>query len=194
MNFLAHIFLSGDDDLLRIGNFMADGIRGNDYQSLPMQIQKGVILHREIDTFTDAHPTFRQSTKRLHSRYHHYAGVIVDVVYDHFLAKNWLHYSDEPLEQYVDGFYQSLHQNSEFLTKRTQQILPIMERENWLYSYRTIDGISHILKQMDRRTKNISKMTSAVEELAAFYPEFESEFTQFFAELQQFVSSKISEI
>ena len=71
MNFLAHIYLSGDNDLIKIGNFMADGIRGRQYEKYPLEIQKGIILHRAIDTFTDAHPIFRQSTKRLHQNYHH---------------------------------------------------------------------------------------------------------------------------
>ena len=102
MNFLAHIYLSGDNDLIKIGNFMADGIRGKQYENYPLEIQKGIILHRAIDTFTDAHPIFRQSTKRLHNNYHHYAGVIVDILYDHFLAKNWNKYSDEKLEDFVD--------------------------------------------------------------------------------------------
>ena len=84
MNFLAHIYLSGDNDLIKIGNFMADGIRGRQYEKYPLEIQKGIILHRAIDTFTDAHPIFRQSTKRLHQNYHHYAGVIVDVFYELF--------------------------------------------------------------------------------------------------------------
>src|SRR5690606_40140603 len=89
MNFLAHIYLSFDDNEITIGNFIADIIRGNKYTHLPSRIQKGIILHRAIDTFTDAHPTVRKSTKRLHENYGHYSGVIVDICYDHFLAKNW---------------------------------------------------------------------------------------------------------
>jgi acyl carrier protein phosphodiesterase len=104
MNFLAHIYLSGDNYLIKIGNFMADGIRGKQFKNYPQEVQKGIVLHRAIDTFTDAHPVFRQSTKKLHSRYHHYAGVIVDVFYDHFLAKNWANYSDENLADYVNHF------------------------------------------------------------------------------------------
>ncbi len=191
MNFLAHIYLSGDDDLIKIGNFMADGIRGNDYKLLPEQIRKGVVLHRHIDTFTDSHPVFRQSTRRLHSRYHHYAGVIVDVFYDHFLAKNWHVYSDERLEEFVERFYQSLHLNYELLTSKTKQILPIMQQYNWLVSYRETDGIARILAQMDARTKHISKMKHAPDELLLFYDAFESEFTAFFADLQLFVESEI---
>ena len=158
MNFLAHIYLSGDNDLIKIGNFMADGIRGRQYEKYPLEIQKGIILHRAIDTFTDAHPIFRQSTKRLHQNYHHYAGVIVDVFYDHFLAKNWNTYSDERLEDFVARFYQSLSDNKSVLSERTLMVMPYMFEQNWLVSYQTVEGINRILTQMDRRTKNLSKM------------------------------------
>ena len=182
MNFLAHIYLSGDNDLIKIGNFMADGIRGKHFESYPLEIQKGIILHRSIDTFTDAHPIFRQSTKKLHEKYHHYAGVIVDVFYDHYLAKNWNRYSDEKLEEFVARFYQSLHDNYSILTERTIGMMPYMIEHNWLVSYQTIEGINRILTQMDQRTKNESKMRFATNELSEFYSEFEEEFTNFFQE------------
>ncbi len=179
MNFLAHIYLSGENDLIKIGNFMADGIRGKQFEHFPEDVQKGILLHRFIDTYTDSHDIFRTSTKRLHDRYHHYAGVIVDIVYDHFLAKNWEKYSDEKLELFVKRFYHSLHDNYEILTERTQGLMPYMIERNWLVSYRTTEGIQHILTQMDRRSKNISQMQFAVEELTEFYDEFEKEFTLF---------------
>ncbi len=191
MNFLAHIYLSGDNDLIKIGNFMADGIRGKHFESYPLDVQKGIILHRAIDTFTDAHPIFRQSTKKLHEKYHHYAGVIVDVFYDHFLAKNWDHYSDENLEVFVARFYQSLHNNHTILSDRTKDIMPYMIKHNWLLSYQTVEGIKRILTQMDGRTKNQSKMRFATNELSEFYPEFEDEFTNFFQELILFSKTKI---
>ena len=89
MNFLAHIYLSGDDSLLKIGNFIADRVRGKEYLNYELRIQQGILLHREIDSYTDFHPIFRQSKRKLSARYNHYSGVIVDVLYDHFLAKNW---------------------------------------------------------------------------------------------------------
>ncbi len=180
MNFLAHIYLSGNNDLIKIGNFMADGIRGKHYKEFPLEVQKGINLHRAIDTFTDAHPVFRESTKKLHSRYHHYAGVIVDVFYDHFLAKNWTSYSNENLAEYVDHFYQSLEENKSILTDKTIKLMPYMIRQNWLLSYQTIEGIHQILTQMDFRTKNKSNMRFASEELIQFYEDFEKEFTVFF--------------
>ncbi len=194
MNFLAHIYLSGDNDLIKIGNFMADGIRGKHFESYPLEIQKGIILHRSIDTFTDAHPIFRQSTKKLHEKYHHYAGVIVDVFYDHYLAKNknWNRYSDEKLEEFVARFYQSLHDNYSILTERTIGMMPYMIEHNWLVSYQTIEGINRILTQMDQRTKNESKMRFATNELSEFYSEFEEEFTNFFQELILFTNTKIT--
>ena len=191
MNFLAHIYLSGDNDLIKIGNFMADGIRGKHFESYPLEIQKGIILHRAIDTFTDAHPIFRQSTKRLHENYHHYAGVIVDVFYDHFLAKNWNVYSDEKLDHFVQRFYRSLQDNHINLSERTKGMMPYMIEHNWLVSYQTVEGINRILTQMDQRTKNESKMRFAINELSEFYIEFENEFTEFFEELILFSNTKI---
>ncbi|MBS7254912.1 acyl carrier protein phosphodiesterase [Flavobacterium branchiicola] len=191
MNFLAHIYLSGDNDLIKIGNFMADGIRGKQFEHFPKDVQKGILLHRFIDTYTDSHDVFRQSTKRLHEKYHHYAGVIVDIVYDHFLAKNWSKYSDENLEDFVNRFYNSLDENYSILTEKTQGLMPVMTRENWLFSYRTTEGIQHILTQMDRRSKNISKMQFATEELKEFYTEFEQEFTLFFEDIQKQAKQKL---
>lgn len=194
MNFLAHIYLSGDNDLIKIGNFMADGIRGKQYENFPLDIQKGIILHRAIDTYTDAHPIFRQSTKRLHENYHHYAGVIVDVFYDHFLAKNWSSYSNEKLENYVANFYKSLEKNIDVLSDKTKNFMPYMIQHNWLVSYQTVEGITKILTQMDSRTNNQSKMRLAKTELIKFYSEFENEFTLFFKDVQIISSDKLNQL
>lgn len=192
MNFLAHIYLSGDADLIKIGNFMADGIHGKYFDFFPIDIQKGILLHRAIDTFTDSHPIFRQSTKRLHSNYHHYAGIIVDIFYDHFLAKNWSTYSDEKLDDYILRFYQSLQDNFEVLTEKTQKMMPYLISQNWLLRYQTIDGIELILEKMDNRINRNSTMRLSVAELTQFYLEFEYEFTTFFEELREYVNHKIA--
>lgn len=193
MNFLAHIYLSGDDDLVKIGNFMADGIHGKPDQ-FPAAVQKGIVLHRAIDTYTDAHPIFRQGTKRLHARYHHYAGVIMDIFYDHFLAKNWAKFHSQPLETYTSAFYKALEDNYEILTEKTKGLMPYMIQYNWLASYATIEGISRILTQMDKRTKDKSGMRTSSDELIEFYSEYEAEFTAFFEELRAFVKEKTAEI
>jgi acyl carrier protein phosphodiesterase len=194
MNFLAHIYLSGNSDLIKIGNFMADGVRGNKHLELHSEIQKGIILHRSIDTFTDAHPIFRQSTKRLHSKYHHFSGVIVDVFYDHFLAKNWKLYSDEKLEDYVATFYASLETHHDLLTEKTQLMKPYMIQQNWLLSYQTIDGIEKILSQMDNRIRRESNMRFSVQELRLFYSDFEDDFTIFFNDLRTHSSEKLNKL
>lgn len=192
MNFLAHIYLSGDNDLIKIGNFMADGIRGNDYKQFPTEVQKGILLHRSIDTFTDAHPIFRKSKHRLHELYGHYSGVIMDIFYDHFLAKNWAAYSDEKLEDYAERFYQSLQDNYDWLSPKVQKMMPYMISRNWLVSYATVKGIGMILFQMDHRTKNRVSMQNSVKELEQYYTEFESEFTAFFEELRAHVKQKLT--
>ncbi len=193
MNFLAHIYLSGDDNLVKIGNFMADGIHGKPDQ-FPAQVQKGIILHRAIDTYTDAHPIFRQGTKRLHARYHHYAGVIMDIFYDHFLAKNWGSYHSQPLEEYTLAFYKALEDNYEILTEKTKGLMPYMIQYNWLASYATTEGIGRILTQMDRRTKDKSGMRTSIDELLQFYTEYEAEFTAFFKDMVAHAKEKFAEI
>lgn len=191
MNFLAHIYLSGDNDLLKIGNFMADGIHGKPSENFPKDVQKGIMLHRFIDSYTDAHPIFRQSTKRLHPIYHHYSGVIIDIYYDHFLAKNWNKYSNTPLPEYTQHFYNLLQENYDVLTEKTKNMIPYMVKYDWLLSYASVEGISRILEQMDKRTKNKSGMRNAKNELVAHYTEFEKEFTEFFNSVQVFVQEKL---
>lgn len=194
MNFLAHIYLSENKEFVTIGNFIADGIRGKQYKKFSKEIQIGILLHRQIDTFTDAHSIVRQSTKRLHENYSHYSGVIVDILYDHFLAKNWSQYSDVPLDLFVDEFYESLERNFVILPPRIQKMLPYMMADNWLLNYANIEGIQGVLNGMNRRTKNISGMDKATSELQTYYTEFEAEFTQFFEELRRFSHEKLIEI
>ncbi len=192
MNFLAHIYLSGTNDLIKIGNFMADGIRGHDYLNFHQDIQKGIILHRAIDTFTDSHPVFRKSKHRLHEAYGHYSGVIIDLFYDHFLAKNWANYSKKSLEETALQFYALLQTHYSLLTERTQNMLPFMIAQNWLVSYASIEGLTMILFQMDHRTKNRVAMHQAINELLAFYSDFEEEFTRFFEEIQLHCQEKLA--
>lgn len=194
MNFLAHIYLSGDDDFVKIGNFMADSIRGSQYLDYPNSLQKGILLHRHIDSFTDAHPIYRKSKHRLHEKYGHYSGVIMDIAYDHFLAKNWSKYSNEKLEDYAADFYQLMQDNYEILTERVKGMLPYMIGRNWLVSYATIEGLEMILFQMDYRTKHRAHMQEAIVEIQNFYTEFESEFFQFFEELVLSCRQKLKEL
>jgi acyl carrier protein phosphodiesterase len=190
MNFLAHIYLSFDDNEITLGNFFADHIRGNKYKHFPERIQKGILLHREIDTYTDAHPIPKQSSKRLHKNYSHYSRVIVDIFYDHFLAKNWSDYSEVSLEDYVENFYDLLEDNYDLLPLGTKRMMPYMITDNWLLNYANLAGIGRVLNGMNRRTKNRSKMNFAILDLEEHYTDFEAEFTAFFEELITFSKQK----
>lgn len=194
MNFLAHIYLSNEDKEITLGNFIADAVKGKKYLDYPPKIAKGILLHRHIDTFTDAHPTVRKSTARLHANYSHYSGVIVDMLYDHFLAKNWNDYHPKPLEVYAENFYKMVSENTDIMPERIKSMLPYMIDNNWFVKYATIEGMGEILSQMNYRTQGKSNMNLAVNELVLYYSEFQAEFTSFFEELIQFSKQKLQEL
>ena len=190
MNFLAHLYLSKDNKNILIGNFIADAVKGNKHANYPKEIQAGILLHREIDTFTDNHPIVRKSKRRLHERYNHYDGVIIDILYDHFLAKNWQQYSDTPLNIYAENVYSLLQSVIETLPPKIQQTLPYMIEYNWLVAYASTEGIERVLQGMNKRTKGISKMDLAIEDLNKYYKELELDFTTFFKDLIDFTNKK----
>ena len=194
MNFLAHIYLSFNDKEITIGNFIADSIRGNKIDHLPNRVQKGIKLHRLIDTFTDTHAIPKISSKRLHANYNHYSRVIVDIYYDHFLAKNWSKYSEIPLDVFVDDFYDLLEDNYEILPDGVKRMMPYMIADNWIFNYSKMEGIARVLNGMNRRTDNKSKMNFAILDLEQHYDAFEEEFTDFFEELITFSKQKFISI
>ena len=189
MNYLAHLYLSGSNEHVLIGNFIADSVKGSTYKNYLPDIQRGILLHRQIDTHTDTHPNFRTSTKRLHKNYGHYSGVIVDIFFDHFLAKNWKHHSSISLADYAQKCYAILNKNIQMMPKKAQYILPYMTKGNWLLSYASIDGISNVLSGMNRRTNGRSGMDKATFELNQYYSEFEADFKIVFKDLKQMSQS-----
>jgi len=194
MNFLAHIYLSGQDEFIKIGNFMADSVKGKNYENYPKKLKIGILLHRFIDSYTDSHLLFRQTTRRLHHNYGHYSGVLADMFYDHFLSKNWQKYSNEDLYLFVQKFYISMRKNSNILTERTKNMLPYMESANWLYNYQFLDHLEVILSQMDLRTQNQSKMRFAITDLKKNYSDFESDFFLFFEDIQSVCKEKLDQL
>lgn len=194
MNYLAHIYLSRDQELLSIGNFMADHVKGSKYKSYNEQVQIGILLHRQIDSFTDAHPVPRRSKRRLHDRYGLFRGIIIDIFYDHFLAKNWNEYSTVNLKVYTENFYELLGRNTEVLPEKVLMLSNYMIKDNWLLSYAELEGIQKVLDGMNRRTGSISEMNRAVEDLRENYKEFENDFTLFFKDLCDFSDRKMNEI
>lgn len=190
MNFLAHIYLSFGDEEVSIGNFIADSILGNRYKHLPEKVQQGIQLHREIDTYTDAHPVYRQSSKRLHKNHSHYSRVIVDVFYDHFLAAHWPRYSEETLGEFAENFYTLLKGHYDILPEPTKHLLPYMIRDNWLVNYASVEGIDRVLNGLYRRTGRKSNMDRAKDDLLKHYDLFGEEFSLFFTDLIIFSREK----
>lgn len=177
-----------------LGNFFADAVRGNSYKHYAPEIQKGIILHRNIDTYTDQHAVVRISKRRLHERYRHYDGVIIDMFYDHYLAKNWSKYSMIPLDIFSTSFYELLHTNFEILPDKTKHMLPYIEQYNWLYNYQFFEGMEQVLGGMNRRTKGVSQMDLAINDLKEHYNVFKNDFETFFDDLIQFTNQRITEL
>ncbi|HZX73653.1 MAG TPA: ACP phosphodiesterase [Cyclobacteriaceae bacterium] len=190
MNFLAHLYLSGDHDFVKLGNFIGDFVKGRNLnEQYPAEIARGIWLHRAIDEYTDAHPVVKKSKDRLRPTYRHYAPVIVDVFYDHFLAKNWTTYSDVPLTQYAEETYELVRGNGSILPERFMNMMKYMMQGNWLVHYATTDGIHQALSGMSRRSRFDSKMDQSVIDLKEHYSDFEMEFSTFFPELKAFSES-----
>jgi acyl carrier protein phosphodiesterase len=191
MNFLAHAYLSGGDDQIMIGNFIADAVKGNAFNKFPPSIQRGILLHRMIDEYTDNHATFRSSKKRLQDRYDKFSGVIVDIYYDHFLARDWTNYSDEPLGRFVSHAYRVLIGNFSLLPARSKRILPFMVSQNWLEGYANFKDLRQVFKGMSNRVKRYnSGMESAVNDLEERYELFHGDFKLFFPDLKNYVDKK----
>lgn len=194
MNFLAHLYLSENNIDIMIGNFIADHIKGNNYDNYSKEIQQGIFLHRAIDAYTDAHQIVRKSKRRLHERYKHYDGVIIDIFYDYFLAKNWSNYSEISLETYTNAINHLFSKISDKLPDRSQQFIHYMIEYNILYNYQFKEGIEKVLNGMNHRTKGKSKMNLAIEDLKNLEQELEEDFTIFFSDLINFTNRKLKEI
>jgi len=194
MNYLAHIYLSEDHELIRIGNFMADHVKGSKYKAYPTEVQKGILLHRKIDWFTDQNEIARKSKRRLHDRYGLYRGVIIDIFYDHMLAANWADYSAVPLQEYAASFYQSLESHQDLLPDKVKYMTGYMIQNDWLTSYADPEGIRQVLSGMNRRTEGRGKMDRAIEDLLEHYDDFELDFRNFFKKLRTFSSQNLKEL
>jgi acyl carrier protein phosphodiesterase len=187
MNFLAHMYLSGESDEIRLGNFIGDYVKGHDYRFYPDLVRKGIILHRDIDTFTDSHPIVRHSKMRFVNAYHKYAGVIVDILYDHFLAVQWDKYSREDLSDFLDRFYYLLESRFNQLPREMQGFMTALLKHNWFLSYTTIDGIERVLQGMSRRTSLPDETEFAINLLRKDYDNINQEFQEYFPQLVRYV-------
>ncbi|MDN5214300.1 acyl carrier protein phosphodiesterase [Fulvivirgaceae bacterium BMA12] len=183
MNFLAHIYLSGEMDDLMVGNFIGDFVKGKKFENYSQQMVNGIKLHREIDWFTDNHQTVEKSKDRLWKKYRHYAGVIIDMFYDHFLAKDWAVYSRETLDDFTQKAYNVLLKKKAVLPQKAQHMLPYMIKNNWLLAYQHVEGIEKALQGMAKRTTFESNMEKAGDDLREDYELFGQEFHEFFPEI-----------
>ncbi len=186
VNFLAHLFLSGDASELLVGNLMGDFVKGRLDGRFPAGIERGILLHREIDSFTGQNRHFLRSKQRLDKSFGLYRGVLVDLFYDHFLAAHWEDYADVPLSLFISDAWRVLCEHKEFLPDRLQRIMPLMFRD-WLPSYCDIGGIAAVLHRMSCfRLKRANGLGEGVEALSRHYGELYGDFRNFFPELLAF--------
>lgn len=195
MNFLAHLFLAGPppaagyaDRLL--GQFVADAVPGRRLDAYAPGVQAGIRQHRAIDAFTDQHPVVRRATARLRLAGHgKYAGVVSDVFFDHFLARNFEQFSAENLPDFTHRVYAQLGARQAEFPARVQQFFPYLVQQNWLLHYAEIDGVARTLAGLSRRAAPGSGMAAGPVELLANYAAYEADFQAFFPELQAFATA-----
>jgi acyl carrier protein phosphodiesterase len=193
MNFLAHLFLSGDSEHIMVGNFIGDFVKGNQLKTYPTQVQAGIVLHRRIDAYTDSHAAVKQSTIRLSADFGRYSAVIVDVFYDHFLAKHFEKYADLSLSLFAESTYQLLERHLDILPERVQEFLPYMRTQNWLVRYADFDGIRRSLGGIARRAKYAENLEQAIFNFQNEYEDFEQDFLLFFPDLRDMAQNYLRE-
>lgn len=186
MNYLAHLFLAPSDDLSRLGNIMADFLRDVDRETLPRDVQEGIKLHQRIDAFTDHHPIVRDLRQLFSPERRRFSGVVLDVVFDHFLIQHWPKYSDEDLDQFVDNAYSSLARNVSLMSDHMQMVIAWMIKRDWIRSYRELTGIERALDGLASRLKRQHGFHGSIEEVRHHYSDLEAGFLTFFPELIHF--------
>lgn len=190
MNYLAHIYLSGESEEIILGNFIGDYVKGNKYKNYPEMVAYGIQLHRAIDSFTDQHPQVRQCIDLLKPGYGRYSGIISDVFSDHFLAANWNDYSVYSLRQFAKHAHAIFLSNFLLLPFRVKQFLPFLIQHKRLESYANVENLFEVLEIMSRRTSLPSNSEWAMSLLQAEYDQFAELFKSFFAEMIDYVESE----
>lgn len=183
MNFLAHIALSGNDNEIAIGNFIADTILPKERKLLSEKMMRGVNLHHAIDTFTDKHAAFLNTTLLSRPILRKYAPVATDVFFDHFLALHFEEYYNMDLLSFSKEFYISIDARRKDLPERAQILAHHLLKNDWLNMYKSTDGLHMILTQMSKRTRFDSNLDKAVLVLQENYEEIENDFKSIFPEL-----------
>ncbi|KPL16889.1 MAG: hypothetical protein AMS26_03055 [Bacteroides sp. SM23_62] len=189
MNFLAHIYLSGDSREILIGNFIGDYVKGKKITGYPQEVKQGIMLHRKIDSFTDKHIITRSSRKIIAEKYGLYAGIVVDIYYDHFLSANWQQYSEIPLREYIHDRYRLLDSGFSIFPAGVKSWFPYFIKSNWLETYTNFNGLNMVFKRMSYRTSLPDHAEYAVIQLKQNYDFLKENFIDFFAEIREMVQT-----
>lgn len=193
MNFLAHAFLAGDDPALRVGGVVGDWIKGPLPGILPPDLARGVALHRAIDSFAETHPAFCASRNRVSAGRRRYAGILVDIFYDHLLARDWPTHHPEALTDYCAKLYRQINDRLNALPDHARPAMQLMARENWLHSYNGLEGIADVLARMAQRARQPNPLAGGEVEFSTAPDAFAADFRHFIDDAQDFVARWISE-
>lgn len=189
MNFLAHLHLASPDPDLMFGGVLADFVRGRAVSAYPEPIQKGIRLHVQIDAFTDNHPIVAAARKRFQPPFRRYAGILIDLAFDHFLASQWDAYSPSvPLDAFARDAYNLLQTNASNRPERMRRVVSAMQRENWLLSYRELEGIENALCRLSLRLSRENPLAEAGQAIRQDYSSLQSDFARFHPDLVRFVT------
>jgi acyl carrier protein phosphodiesterase len=187
MNFLAHAFLAGDTPALIVGGVVGDWIKGLLPGSLPEDLARGVALHRAIDAFSDTHPTFRRSRARMSAERRRYAGVLVDIFYDHLLARDWAQFHHAALGGYCANVYRQIAYRLDDIPESARYPLELMAREDWLQSYKDLDEIADVLARMSRRARRPNPLEGGEQDFLTDPAGFGEDFSAWLADARRFV-------
>jgi acyl carrier protein phosphodiesterase len=185
MNFLAHLFLSGNDKDILVGNLLGDFVKGRLEGNYPARIEEGIMFHRNIDSFSGRNLHFVRSKRRIDESFGHYRGVLVDLFYDHFLAKSWPEYGEIAFPEYLSNTQLIIEEYRNYLPERLRNSIQYIFSE-LLPSYLEIDGISRSLVRMATRSARPNRLGEGGEELKRLYIPLQDDFQNFFPELRAF--------
>ncbi len=183
MNFLAHLFLSDQSDDALLGALLGDFVKGPLDQRYSPVITAAIRLHRHIDVFTDAHAAVLASKARVSPVRRRYAGIMVDMFYDHFLARYWEDYATVSLDIFTRRVYQVLSRRHAELPDKLRRIAPNMIEFDWLGSYREVNSVAAALDRMGSRLRRGNGLLDSGEDLLREYAAFEADFRAFFPEV-----------
>lgn len=183
MNYLAHMLCSDDTPASMLGNFLAEFVKGDVEGRFPREVVEGIYAHRSADCFTDSHEVFGASRRLVSTPRRRYAGIIIDVVYDHFLTTSWDQYSSQGLDEFVERVYENLRRSRVVVPHPVPLVIERMARENWLRSYGTADGIDLTFRRISRRLTRENPLATAIEELERNYDPLRDHFHFFFPQV-----------